>query len=146
MSNRRVALGLLLAVNAAGCIEIERDEDDADRAPVARIAVNPTSGPAPLAVSVSGAASTAARGAIASYAWTFGDGTVASGVTAGHTYATVGTYQIALTVADAKGRTGSTTVSVVATGAEAVFDASAFDAAAYQPEAASGTYDATTLQ
>lgn len=137
---------LLLAVATAGCIEIEREEDEADLAPVARIAVEPVSGPAPLAVQVSGAASTAARGSIASYAWTFGDGASASGATAGHTYAAVGTYQITLTVTDDRGRSGSATARVVATGPEAVFDASAFDAANYQDEPASGTYDATTLQ
>lgn len=146
MSSRRVALGLLLTMAATGCIEIERDEDDADRSPVARIAVEPASGPAPLTVTASGEASTATGGTIASYAWNFGDGTSASGATAGHTYGTAGTYRIALTVTDARGRTGSATVDVVATGAEAVFDASAFDGATYQAEPASGAYDATTLQ
>lgn len=146
MSNRRNALLLLLTVATAGCIEIERDEDQADLAPVAKITVDPVSGPAPLAVRVSGEASTATSGTIAGYAWTFGDGGSATGATADHTYGTVGTYQIALSVTDSKGRTGSTTVNVVATGAEAVYDASAFDGAEYQDEAASGTYDATTLQ
>jgi len=146
MSSRRVALALLLAAAVAGCIEIERDEDDADRTPVARIAVEPISGPAPLTVAVSGAGSTATGGAIASYAWTFGDGTSAAGATAGHTYGSAGPYQIVLTVTDEKGRTGSATVNVVATGAEAVFDASAFDDASFRDEPASGSYDATTLQ
>lgn len=146
MSSRRIALLLLCGVAAAGCIEIEREEDEADLAPVARIAVEPVSGPAPLTVQVSGAASTAVRGSIASYAWTFGDGASASGVTAQHTYAAVGTYPITLTVTDEKGRTGSATANVVATGPEAVYDASAFDGANYQEEPESGTYDATTLQ
>lgn len=146
MSSRRAVLGLLLATTVAACIEIERDEDTADRAPVARIAVEPVSGPAPLAVRVSGEASTATSGAIARYAWTFGDGGSATGATAAYTYGAVGTYQITLTVTDGKGRTGSATVSVVATGPEAVFDASAFDAANYQDEPPSGAYDATVLQ
>lgn len=146
MSRVRVALLLLSAAATAGCIEIEREEDEPDRAPVARITVEPVSGPAPLAIQVSGAASTASSGSIASYAWTFGDGASASGATAGHTYAAVGTYQVSLRVTDQKGRTGSATASVVATGPEAIFDASAFDGANYQDEAASGTYDATTLQ
>jgi len=146
MSNRRIALLLLLATATVGCIEIERDKDEADPAPVARITVEPVSGPAPLAVQVSGATSTATSGTIASYAWTFGDGGSASGVTAAHTYSAVGTYPITLTVTDDKGRTASATVNVVATGPEAVFDASAFDAADFQDEATSGTYDATALQ
>jgi len=146
MSNRRIALLLLLAAATAGCIDIERDEDPADPSPVARITVDPVSGPAPLTVRLSGAGSTAARGAIASYAWTFGDGGSAAGATAVHTYATVATYPITLTVTDDKGRSGSATINVVATGPRAVFDASAFDGADFQDEAASGTYDATTLQ
>ena len=146
MSNRRNALLLLLAVATAGCIEIERDEDQADRAPVARISVEPVSGPAPLTVRVSGEGSTATGGTIASHAWTFGDGGTATGATAVHTYATAGTYQIALTVTDSKGRTGTTTVNVAATGPEAVYDASAYDGANYRDDATSGTYDATTLQ
>lgn len=146
MSNRRVALLLLLAAGVAGCIEIERDEEPADRTPVARISVEPASGPAPLTVRVSGAASSANRGAIASYAWTFGDGSSASGATAEHVYAAVGPYTVTLTVTDDKGRTGTATANVVATGAEAVYDASAFDGTVFQGEPGSGTYDATTLQ
>lgn len=146
MSSRRHALLLLLAAGVAGCIEVERAEDPEDLLPVARIAVEPASGPAPLAVSVSGEASTAAKGSIAGYAWTFGDGSSASGATAAHTFATAGAYPITLTVTDTKGRTASTTVNVVATGPDAVYDASAFDGAEYQDEPGSGVYDATTLQ
>jgi len=146
MSNRHVALLLLLAAGVAGCIDIERAEDPKDLLPVARITVEPASGPAPLAVSVSGEDSTAAKGTIASYAWAFGDGSSAAGATAAHTYATAGAYPITLTVTDSKGRTASTTVDVVATGPDAVYDASAFDGTAYQDEPGSGVYDATTLQ
>lgn len=137
---------MTLAVALAGCIEVEREEDSPDRTPVASIAVNPASGPAPLAVSVSGAASTVADGRTPSYVWTFGDGSSATGVTATHTYAAVGEYAIQLTVTDDKGRSGSTTTRVVATGSEAVFNSSVFDGTNYQDEPGSGTYDATTLQ
>jgi PKD repeat protein len=40
---------------------------------------------------------------IASYAWDFGDGATATGVTAAHTYAAVGTYMVTLTVVDSIG-------------------------------------------
>lgn len=148
MSSRRTALLLLSLLTAAtaGCIEIKRDEESSDGTPVASIAVTPASGPAPLAVSVSGAASTVADGRTATYAWNFGDGGSATGVTATHTYAAVGEYTIKLTVTDDKDRSGSTTTRVVATGGAAVFNSSAFDAANYQDEPGSGTYDATTLQ
>ena len=47
---------------------------------------------------------------------------------------------------DDDGATRSATVSVVATGPDAVFNASVFDGANFQDEPASGTYDTTTLQ
>jgi PKD repeat protein len=51
-------------------------------------------------------------GSIASYAWTFGDGGTASGVTASHTYASANSYTVTLTVTDNLGATGSTSSSV----------------------------------
>lgn len=147
MNSRRSALLLLLlAVATAGCIKVEDDDDPADRAPVARITLEAASGPAPFTVRVSGETSTASRGAIASHAWSFGDGGTASGALAEHTYAAVGGYLITLTVTDEQGRTGTATARVVATGTLAVYDASAFDAADYQDEPTSGTWDAATLQ
>ena len=66
-----------------------------------------------LRVDVSGAKSHADNDAtITSYAWTFGDGGSATGVTATHTYAANGTYTVNLTVTDSNGMTNSTTVSV----------------------------------
>jgi PKD repeat protein len=46
---------------------------------------------------------------IASYAWSFGDGTTGSGVMVQHSYATAGTYTVRLTVTDSKGLTAWTT-------------------------------------
>ena len=147
MNSRRGTLLLsLLAVAAAGCIKVEEDDDPAERAPVARITLEAASGPAPFTVRVSGATSTADRGAIASHAWSFGDGGTASGALAEHTYAAVGDYLITLTVTDEQGRSGTATTRVVATGTLAVYDASAYDAADYQDEPPSGTYDASTLE
>ena len=68
-----------------------------------------------LQVSVDGRASSDAEGAVASYAWSFGDGTTAAGPTATRTYAAPGTYTVTLTVTDAGGLTGSTTRQVTAT-------------------------------
>ena len=65
-----------------------------------------------LTVGVNGAGSFDTDGSIASYEWTFGDGSSASGVTASHTYAEAGSYTVILTVTDNEGATGSLTQSV----------------------------------
>jgi PKD repeat protein len=65
-----------------------------------------------LVVSVDASASSDADGSIVSYAWDFGDGAVAAGKTATHTYAAGGTYSIGLTVTDNDGLTGSDAKSV----------------------------------
>ena len=67
---------------------------------------------APLAVAVDGSASTD-DGTIVSYAWDFGDGGTATGVTATRTYAAAGTYTITLTVTDDQGATNASSQSVI---------------------------------
>lgn len=74
-----------------------------DQAPTAEFAVA-TAG---LKTSVDGSASADADGAIASYAWDFGDGTKGTGATADHVYAKDGSYVIRLTVTDEAGTTAS---------------------------------------
>ena len=57
--------------------------------------------------------STDADGTIVGYAWGFGDGTGASGVTATKTYSRAGTYTVTLTVTDDRGGTDTVSSSVV---------------------------------
>lgn len=67
-----------------------------------------------LRLSVDGSESTDSDGSIVSYEWDFGDGQFSSGVTATHEYASAGTYEVVLTVADDSGATAelAETVSV----------------------------------
>jgi PKD repeat protein len=78
--------------------------------------------------SFNASASTAPGSTITSYAWDFGDGTAGTGVTPSHTYGAVGTYQVKLTVTNAKGAQASVTNPATVTSVTAA--AVAFVAAA----------------
>ena len=84
--------------------------------PVARASATPVSGAAPLTVDFDGSGSTDPEGDALTYSWDFGDGTVASGVTATHMYALAGNYTVILTVTDVSGGVGSDTIAISVTG------------------------------
>ncbi len=88
----------------------------ADNPPVAKLTVTPLTGIAPLTVTADASASTAVDGTIASTSIDFGDGTVAGGATASHSYAGAGTYTVTASVTDSFGGVSrsSATVSVAA--------------------------------
>ncbi len=88
-----------------------------NQAPVAALSVTPASGTAPLTVSASTAASTDPDGSIASSSIDFGDGTVASGPTASHTYNSPGTFTVKATVSDGLGGYASATQQLVVSSA-----------------------------
>jgi len=81
--------------------------------PTAVITVTPgTAGAEPFTVIFDASSSTDNRG-IASYSWSFGDGTTGTGVMpAAHTYNTCGTYVVKLTVTDYWGLKGYATVII----------------------------------
>jgi PKD repeat protein len=81
--------------------------------PVARATATPATGVAPLSVSFDGTASSDPDGTVTRYDWQFGDGGSATGGTAGRTYQAAGTYTARLTVTDAQGATGTTTLSII---------------------------------
>lgn len=85
-------------------------EPPADVAPTASF----TASTSDLTVSVDASGSSDAEGAL-TYAWTFGDGGTATGVTASHTYAAAGTFTVNLTVTDSAGQTAATSQTVTTT-------------------------------
>lgn len=87
--------------------------------PTAVITASPLSGQVPLTVSFDGSGSTDTDGVISSYAWDFGDGSTAEGVSVSHTYSHAGTYSAELTVTDNSGFTGSANKEITVTGNQA---------------------------
>jgi sialate O-acetylesterase len=65
--------------------------------------VEPAAGEVPLPVRFDATSVEGPAGKIVSYAWDFGDGAKAEGVTTAHTYAKAGTYTVALQIKDAQG-------------------------------------------
>lgn len=65
-----------------------------------------------LTATFSGTGSSSPNGAIATYAWSFGDGSTGAGATPSHTYRAAGSYEVELTVTDARGAKASTTQTV----------------------------------
>jgi PKD repeat protein len=146
MSNRHAAFLVVVAASLAACGGGGGGSGAKNKPPVASLTVSPATGAAPLSIVASGEASTDPDGTIATYTWKFGDGSQASGARTQHTYATVGEYQVELTVTDNQGASSSAAASVVATGTSAVFNGSTFDGTSYQDEPPSGTLDTTALQ
>jgi PKD repeat protein len=84
--------------------------------PEARFSPAPEGGTAPLAVVVDGSGSTDPDGSVVAWSWDFGDGAIASGPTAAHSYASPGSFMVTLTVTDNDGLQDTAThpVSVAA--------------------------------
>lgn len=74
-----------------------------NQAPIATFSPSTVSGIAPLAIVFDASASSDFEGPIATYAWDFGDGTLASGQTANHSFTQAGLFTITLTVTDQGG-------------------------------------------
>ena len=91
-----------------GCVGSPNDP------PIASFSTSPSSGPAPLQVTVNAGASSDPNGDPLSYAWDFGNGQTASGQNASVSYANPGTYTITLYVNDGQ-LTDQTTQTVEVT-------------------------------
>jgi PKD repeat protein len=82
------------------------------QAPLAVIGVF-NQGPTGQVITFDGSGSRASPGHnLVAFAWNFGDGTTANGVTVGHSYARPGNYVVTLTVTDDQGLTGEATQTV----------------------------------
>jgi PKD repeat protein len=84
----------------------------ANIAPTAVASASTTSGLAPLAIAFSSAGSNDADGSIASYLWTFGDGTTSTVASPAKTFSTAGNYSVVLKVTDNSGASATSTVAV----------------------------------
>jgi PKD repeat protein len=87
--------------------------------PTAAFTFTPASPQTGQAVSFDGSSSTDTGATITSYAWTFGDGSSATGVSPSHTYTQSGNFAAQLTITDSAGHTSSVskTITVAAGGA-----------------------------
>ena len=82
-------------------------------APPTAVINGPTTGDVGQGLTFDGSASTVGSNPIVRYDWNLGDGTTASGVSVSHAYGAAGTYTVQLTVVDAAGQTGTSSISVV---------------------------------
>ncbi len=85
-----------------------------NRAPVAVMSPSRTAGKLPLEVSFDAAASWDADGGELKFNWDFGDGTMAMGPRATHTFTTAGVWPVTLTVTDSHGDAGSAMIHLAA--------------------------------
>ena len=92
--------------------------------PEAVIQANTAAGTAPLAVTFDGSSSSSstAGSSIVQYAWSFGDGTTASGAIAQHTYTAAGSYTVTLVVTDTNAQQGQATTTITVTAATTLPD------------------------
>jgi PKD repeat protein len=111
-------------------------------APIAVVAATPTSGTAPLNVSLSAAGSSDSDGTIVGYSWNFGDGSTASASTANKVYSTPGTYTVTLTVTDNHGLTATSSTTITVTPAATVPAWNTLDGSFENPSAGSGGWGA----
>ena len=94
-----VVLGTIVVVLLTGCTLFNSP-------PVASFIDTPSCGAPSLTVSFNASTSSDSDGSIVSYAWAFGDAKSGSGITATHTYNSVGAYTAQLTVTDDGGTSG----------------------------------------
>ncbi len=103
----------LSACGGGGEAADEPDDQQQNTPPQAAFSATPNSGDAPHTVSFDAGQSFDAEGAISRYSWVLGDGQSATGEQLTHTYTSVGTFLITLTVTDSDGATDFAQTTVV---------------------------------
>jgi PKD repeat protein len=83
--------------------------------PIASASSNVSQGQAPLTVNFDASKSSDPQNFPLTYAWTFGDGTSATGVTLSHVYQNHGSYTATVAVNDAHNTTSSTPMTIAVT-------------------------------
>jgi PKD repeat protein len=99
-------------LSASATVTVTVGNPPGNQAPTVRIAADPKSGTAPLSVRFTSSARDP-EGQALMYVWEFGDGGMAGGRNATHTYRAPGAYDAKLTVTDPHGATGTATVRIV---------------------------------
>jgi len=112
-----VGLFLMLVMFLAGCSGSEGTTPPVspvieNQSPTASFTADPTSGVAPLEVAFNASNSSDSDGTIVSYAWDFKDGETGNGETISHTFSSIGSYNVMLTVTDNDGATDSITKTI----------------------------------
>jgi PKD repeat protein len=77
--------------------------------PPIAVAGGPYTGIVGTSIAFDGSGSSDPDGSIASYAWSFGDGSTGSGASSAHSYVSAGVYKVTLTVTDNQGASSSNT-------------------------------------
>jgi PGF-CTERM protein/PGF-pre-PGF domain-containing protein len=95
-----------------GNVTVTVEAQTTDEPPTARADAKPDNANVSETVTFDGSNSSDAEGAIASYTWTFADGTTKQGENVTHSFGETGTHDVTLTVEDSAGNTDSTTVTV----------------------------------
>lgn len=105
---RPLTAGEAVALYREGMKAVEAREADGNQQPSAVAEVTPVKGLPPLTVAFDASGSRDPEEGKLTYAWDFGDGASATGLTNTHTYAKLGKYSAKLTVTDENG--GSSTI------------------------------------
>jgi len=84
-----------------------------NQSPIASFTTNFRIGAVPLEISFNASSSYDPDGNIISYAWDFKDGNTGSGETLNHTFSSIGSYKVELTVTDNKGATASAIKTII---------------------------------